>query len=293
MTYDRSAALENLKSRHVGAPPPRIPSEIVVIEETSEDEAVVDPADAASGAAPVEAPVELAAVDGVSPSAPASSLSVVSDPSAEVTATSTEPTTNVTRPHVIQIGPEHDGLYALRSVPPSVARKPSAVPDKVTARRTTPSPISAEGGSAQAAATQTGGAIAEEDRLPGWARKSGQRQLVCDLALDADAALTRGRTTGERNADTLVRALAMTADELVTHFIEEKTKPLSRGFVLVTPHKRPPRAQQTRRVTFQLSPQNAQALQALAVECSTENLTKVVETALMLAFPASQKQRPT
>jgi hypothetical protein len=85
----------------------------------------------------------------------------------------------------------------------------------------------------------------------------------------------------------------MTADELVTHFIEEKTKPLSRGFVLVTPHKRPPRAQQTRRVTFQLSPQNAQALQALAVECSTENLTKVVETALMLAFPASQKQRPT
>jgi hypothetical protein len=85
----------------------------------------------------------------------------------------------------------------------------------------------------------------------------------------------------------------MTADELVTHFIEEKTKPLSRGFVLVTPHKRPPRAQQTRRVTFQLSPQNAQALQALAVECSTENLTKVVETALMFAFPASQKQKPS
>jgi hypothetical protein len=287
MTYDRSAALENLKSRHVGAPPPRIPSEIVVIEETSEDEAVIDTADAASDAAPVEAPVELAAVDGVSPSAPASSLSVVSDPSAEVAAPSDDPTTNATRPHVIQIGPEHDGLYALRSVPPSVARQPSTVSDQVTARRATRTPISAE------PATQTGGAVAEEDRLPGWARKSGQRQLVCDLALDADAALTRGRTTGERNADTLVRALAMTADELVTHFIEEKTKPLSRGFVLVTPHKRPPRAQQTRRVTFQLSPQNAQALQALAVECSTENLTKVVETALMLAFPASQKQKPS
>jgi hypothetical protein len=265
MTYDRSAALENLKSRHVGAPPPRIPAEF---------EIVPDP-DA------VEAP----------------DVHHDSDHDEGSGDESAGPEAPQVAPNVIQIGPEHDGLYALRAVPP--LREVALQVDEPAGEKA-PSAASAKS-LASASPAVTGAASPLEDaapssdaeRLPGWARKSGQRQLVCDLSLEADAALTRGRTTGERNADTLVRALAMTADELVSHFIEEKTKPLSRGFVLVTPHKRPPRAQQTRRVTFQLSPQNAQALQALAAECSTENLTKVVETALMLAFPATQKPRPT
>jgi len=253
MTYDRSAALENLKSRHVGAPPPRIPAEFEIVPDPDAAEVSDAGPDAGSGDAALEAHTAQVA------------------------------------PNVIQIGPEHDGLYALRAVPPLrevvlQVEQASSQPAVSAADGSPSGPTELEGEAAVSA---------DAERLPGWARKSGQRQLVCDLSLEADAALTRGRTTGERNADTLVRALAMTADELVSHFIEEKTKPLSRGFVLVTPHKRPPRAQQTRRVTFQLSPQNAQALQALAAECSTENLTKVVETALMLAFPASQKQRPS
>jgi hypothetical protein len=254
MTYDRSAALENLKSRHVGAPPPRVPAELsedlfhiepdptadVALEALHEDVGESTDKDARGEVAPGVDPVEL--------------------------------------PRVIQIGPEHDGLYKEQRPLPRVVKLPVVSPE--APEDTDDSESSPPDGTA------------EEHRLPGWARKSGQRQLVCDLSLDADAALTRGRTTGERNADTLVRALAMTADDLVSHFIEEKTKPLSRGFVLVTPHKRPPRAQQTRRVTFQLSPQNASALQALSEECSTENLTKVVETALILAFPLTQKQKP-
>jgi hypothetical protein len=126
-------------------------------------------------------------------------------------------------------------------------------------------------------------AVAEVDRLPGVRREFGH-QLVCQVPARVKATFESFRDESETNGDALVRLLASTQQQLVTHFGSLEPEDLGGGFfaeprVKRVAHRREP----LHRITFVISTKNAEALRALLDRCGLgESYSPLIEMAIRL-----------